>query len=217
MKKRTIIALIVAPSVMAGAVLPVDTPMLPIPNSIDTLGGAPDEFLLTLIEETPSLQSTLTALVWFDPADNPWDGITFSYTLDASIFQQDELSRLTVTGFEGFDVEVEQSAPAPGEAWSFASRSSSGDVVGAWIHLSGGSLSQRLVVHTSATDWSRVPGAAINGRSVNLTTLGPFDPEDPVVPEPRQWAVLAGLGLFGFAAYRKKKGCKRFGGAGKAS
>jgi len=201
---KNLIAIIVAPALAAGAILPVDTATLAIPNSIDTLGGAPDEFLLTLIEEPPSLQSTLTALVWFDPADNPWDGITFSYTLDASIFQADELSRLTVTGFDGFDVEVEQSAPVPGEPWSFASRSSSGDVVGAWIHLSGGELSRRLVVHTSATDWSRVPGAAINGRSVNLTTLGPFDPEDPVVPEPRQWAVLAGLGLFAFAAYRRR-------------
>ena len=202
-------ALLLVPSLVAGAILPVDTATLAIPDSIDTLGGAPDEFLLTLIEEPPSLQSTLTALVWFDPADNPWDGITFSYTLDASIFQQDELSRLTVTGFEGFDVEVEQSAPAPGEAWSFASRSSSGDVVGAWIHLSGGELSRRLVVHTSATDWSRVPGAAINGRSVNLTTLGPFNPEDPVVPEPRHWAMLAGLGLLGLAVYRRTRSSAR--------
>jgi len=207
--KKVLISFLLAPALIAGAVLPVDTATLAIPNSIDTLGGAPDEFLLTLIEEPPSLQSTLTALVWFDPADNPWDGITFSYTLDASIFQQDELSRLTVTGFEGFDVEVEQSAPAPGEAWSFASRSSSGDVVGAWIHLGGGELSQRLVVHTSASDWARVPGAAINGRSVNLTTLGPFNPEDPVVPEPRQWAMIAGLGLLGLAVYRRTRSSKQ--------
>jgi hypothetical protein len=160
---------------------------------------------MTLIEDTPSLQSTLVALAWYDPEDNPWDGLTLSYTINASIWQEDELSRLTVSGFADLDVEVEQSAPVPGEAWSFASRSSNGDVVGAWIHLGPGELSQRLIVHTSATDWSRVQGAAINGRSVNITTLGPFSPEDPVIPEPHEWATLAALGLLGFTIYRKVK------------
>ena len=201
---KKLIALLAVPSMMAGAILPNDTPMLAIPQSIDAL-GAPDEFLVTLIEDTPSLQSALTALAFYDPADNPWDGVSVSYTIDASIFQEHELSRLTITGFEGLDVEVEQSAPVPGEAWSFASRSSNGDVVGAWIHLGGGELSQRLIVHTSATDWSRVSAAAINGRTVNITTLGPFSPEDPGIPEPHEYAFLAGLGLLGFAFYRKLK------------
>ena len=197
---KKLIVLLIAPVLMGGAILPTDTPMLAIPDSIDTL-GSPDEFLMTLIEDTPSLQSTLTALAFYDPEDNPWDGV--SYTIDASIFQEDELSRLSISGFADLDVEVEQSAPIPGVPWSFASRSSSGDVVGAWIHLGGGEISKRLIVHTSATDWTRVSAAAINGHAVNITTLGPFSPEDPGIPEPHEYALLSGLCLLGFAAYRK--------------
>ena len=204
-KHQYLIALASALSItlQAGPLLPGTT--VPVPTVPDTLGVAYDDFLLTLVENTPSLQSTLTALVWYAPSSNPYGGITFTYTLDASIFQADELHRLTVTGFDGFQVSIEQSAPVPGEVWTFATRDANADVVGGFVSLGAGELSQRLIVHTDATDWTRVSGAAINGQSVNLTTLGPFESEDPVVPEPREYAMMAGFGLLGLALFRRIK------------
>ena len=195
------LALAFALTSTAGPLLPGST--VPVPTVPDSLGVTYETSLLTLIEQTPSLQSVLTALVWDAPASNPYGGLTFSYTLDASIFQADELHRLTIAGFDGFETYIEQSEPVPGEAWTFATRDSNQDIVGGFVSLGAGELSRRLVVHTDATDWTRVQGAAINGRSVNLTTLGPFNPEDPVVPEPRHWAMLAGLGLLGLAVFRR--------------
>lgn len=59
-----------------------------------------------------------------------------------------------------------------------------------------------LIVYTNAPDYHRDRASLINGSSVNFTTLAPA----PAIPEPETYAMmLAGLGLMGFVARRRKK------------
>jgi hypothetical protein len=180
---------------LPGGNVPVSTQLLPGPAPIatlvDNLSGA--------------FAGTITSWVVSGDAANPnAGGLSFYYQLTLA-GGSTAAERFTVAGFGGVNtlLGVDVEAISLGSAWgttgallggvapSGATRSpivsDNGNVVGFEYPgngiLLGGTHTELLVVHTSATTWLKANGGVIDGTTDNVTVLAP-------VPEPT--TIIAG-------------------------
>ena len=154
-------------------------------------GGVPVPFAAA------TFSGTLMTEVIQGDLNNPWgpNALTFAYLLTDSATSVDELSRLTVHSFTGFQTDV--SYLLGGVSPGLITRSNNGSVVGFNFNpgtMLPGSSSALLVIQTDATSFAPTFASVLGGSAVTVASF------TPTVPEPSSF-VLAIFGLGGLAAW----------------
>ena len=156
-----------------------------------------------------SFSGSMYSAVYMNDTLSPYSStsgaLTFLYTfkLDAVQGWLDNVNRLTVNGFTSYKTSVAYDPSSPYTAVNSMDRSDSpGNTLGvSWAGVPGvapGGYGQ-LIVYTDATSFSGNSAYLQDGSN---TTVAVFAP----VPEPETYAMLlAGLGLLGFMARRRKQ------------
>ena len=146
------------------------------------------------------------AQVFEGVAENPYGGLTFAYTVYTDPGVDSALKRISINGYKDFQVTAFQYDNGDGELWLLATRSPNGNTVGGLAHpISADSRSHILIFHTDAQMWTENSINYINGSVTSGLTYV------PVIPEPHEYALVAGLGLVAFGCYRRFWEPKRLG------
>ncbi len=178
-----------------------------------TLGGAPGEAAPTgtVIASLNSpftsgaYTGTLNVQVLQGDTTNPLGGLTFVYTLSNDFTSTDAINRLTITGFNGWQVDAAYDIASLGVIPFDIDRSTSGNgnVIGvdfaqnsSTVPLTPGTIGRRIVLQTNAPAFREVLANVIDGSVTTVTTLGPN------IPTPGAAAVLA---LGALAAGRRRR------------
>jgi hypothetical protein len=196
MKLRTFLPTLLVTFTIASAQavpLPQGAVLYPAPAEPDPIGG-------NLVFTTGPIPFTaltftgdLTSTVFNQDPLNPFgaNALTFVYQLNNFQISQDSVVRLTVSRFDSFLVDA-SFQPSAGVNPTLIDRSGNGDVIGFQFlmpALMPGASSARLVLQTSAVNYSPSLASIIDGSVAIAATIAPVP-----VPEPSSLAV-AGVGL----------------------
>ena len=168
-------------------------------------GGTPLSFT------SATFSGTLTTDVISGDPSNPYGGLTFTYLLSNDSVSPDQIERLTINSFAGFQTDVSYQTPAIGTIPDISDRSGSGNTMGFSFNgppvsmlgtLLPGHSSALLVIQTDATHYTSTTANVIDGSVTSVATYGPI----AMIPEPSSM-VLAGLGFVALAAvgYRRRR------------
>ncbi len=151
---------------------------------------------------------SLDASVWMNDANNPYNGLTFTYQLILQASSSDEASSLAIGGYTGFNnIDVTYESSSSGTAPNEAQRSSDGSTLhfNFFSDVQPGTDTAILVVDTGAPAWSITSASVEDSGSPtpSIITLSP-------VPEPTSLAWLT-AGVGGLAALAARKQRKRAG------
>lgn len=196
-----LVVLVCGVPMASGAFLPVGGTLYPAPLELDPLPG------LVLFTTGPlpfvggAFSGTLESVVIAGDPTNPWGGLTFAYMVSNNAGSTNDIGRLTVIDYTGWQTDASYQAPGTsmpplllgGAVPPAYINRSTPDVVGfsfAGFPLGPGVLrpgmsSTWLVVQTDAPRWVHTTAYVIDGSIASVPSVGP-------IPEP---AALALLGL----------------------
>jgi len=170
---------------------------------------------------SPTFEGYLTSAVYANDSTNPFGPgfLTFTYQLQSVISSAHDIHRLSISSFNGFQVDASYTPSAGVIPPSTVDRSLGlADVVGfnfptpligitpppgfAWFGpLVPGGTSALMVIHTDAVDYQRTFVSVIDGSTANVASFAPLKQ----IPEPST-LTLAALGTIGLAvAVRRRK------------
>lgn len=204
-RSRVISALVVlfcGVPLASGMLLPVGGTLYPAPQEPDPMPG----FVLFTTGPLPfmggAFSGTLESVVIANDPTNPWGGLTFAYMVTNNAGSTNDIGRLTVVDFTGWQTDASYQAPgtsmpglpAGGAVTPAYINRSTPDVVGfSFVGfpvgpglLTPGSSSTWLVVQTDAPQWVHTMAYVIDGSIAGVPSVGP-------IPEPASLALL-GLG-----------------------
>lgn len=152
-----------------------------------------------------SLFGGVTSVVYASDPGNPNGGLTFAYQLNN--LGTDNVLALTIPGFTGLTVNV---ATHNGIGITDPVAASRSGGLGAEVtfhfttpfsEIPQGGSSQLVLAHSSGLSFGTVTGTISGpGGTASVALLGPV-----AVPEPGEFAAVAGLGLAGLAIWRRWK------------
>ena len=147
---------------------------------------------------TTGLLVDLTTTVWSGVAENPYPG-GYTFTYELAVVGGSALNHLSssIVNYGGGIPQIDAYWANPATVGGADEIDWAADA--SRLHLLNDiaiGATETLVVHTSATAFTQGTFGVTQGVADN--TLVP-------VPEPHEYALIAGLGLFGFVAYRRMR------------
>ena len=133
---------------------------------------------------------------------NPFGSSALTFLYQFSNTGTAPVEALSLNGFGSFNTDVAYSTTMSYTNMASVSRLSSGDTISVAFPSPGNSVNPgsygELIVYTDATTYYKNPASLQNGYNASASIFAP-------VPEPETYAMLiAGLGLMGFVARRRK-------------
>jgi hypothetical protein len=172
------------------------------PAGVVVLGPVVASLTSPVVDDLGNFAATLTSTV-HTGGSNPLGGLTFTYTLSNDLLpptNADALYAFSVLWNPSYIpavVDIDTAPPGIGVVpFAFAATGTGMVFAFNFVALPVGSSSVTIAVGTAAPAWTMGDAGIINGSTEDSRALVP-------VPEPSTYALLAGLGLVGFAAYRR--------------
>jgi len=203
-----VLAIVCMAAPVRAALLNIGGTLFPAPGEPDLPAGAvllstvgPTAFLAT----PPVFSGTLTSQVYRNDSTNPFglNALTFAYRVANNETSQNAIHRLSLGGYDSFQVDASYQSTSTGLIPTFIDRptvqaigfSFEGAPVGPGS-LAPGASTRLLILQTNATQFGPILANVIDGGQANgIASLG------PVVPEP---ATLGALVLAGGLLLRRR-------------
>jgi hypothetical protein len=200
-RKLLVLSLGLASAAQAALFVNPSVALYPAPGVV-VLGPVVASLTSPVVDDLGNFAATLTSTV-HSGGSNPLGGLTFAYTLSNDLLpitNGDDIYAFAVLWDPTFvpaSIDLDTVPPGVGVTPFSFSYSANGILFGFnFVALPLGSTSVTIAVGTAAPSWTMGDAGIINGSTEDSRALVP-------VPEPATYALLAGLGLVGFAGYRR--------------
>lgn len=165
------------------------------------LGPVVTSLSSSVVDDAGNFAATLTTSV-HSGGSNPLGGLTFVYTISNDLFPVTAADDLYAFGvlwdpaYTPVAVDVDTTVGLGVVPFSFALTPNGLVFSFNFLALPAGSTSVAVAIGTAAPSWTIGDAGIINGTTEDALGLVP-------VPEPSTYALLAGIGLVGFACWRR--------------
>jgi hypothetical protein len=200
-RKLLVLSLGLASAAQAALFVNPAVALYPAPGVV-VLGPVVASLTSPVVDDLGNFAATLTTSV-HSGGSNPLGGLTFAYTLSNDLLpvtNADDLYAFSVLWNPAYVpavLDIDTAPPGAGIVpFAFAVSPIGATFAFNFVALPVGSSSVTIAVGTAAPSWTIGDAGIIDGSTEDTFVLVP-------VPEPSTYALLAGLGLVGFAGYRR--------------